>query len=982
MKRSTLLLGLLAVCATTLGFGSYFSYAQQKPKFFSHASHFGANGGGKINDCKDCHRYDPQSRNYDRPGHNPCVDCHATGTSGGSSIKGDFTSRDASAPLCQNCHAGTGFQVRKDFPDPRKGVVALKNFSHKDHLDTGGKVFKKFGRVNCDNCHALKSTGEAAMPGHAECGQCHGDSAGADAVAPSVKSTATSKDCDGCHEDARKDETMRAVRAATPWKYSFAGKYSPDVIFSHQKHLAHSDEQACKECHAGVEDAATLKQVYLPSMWDCGKCHDDAKKVKAANVMDNCSACHSVIKKNEKPANPQLHYGSNHQAGAKQPNVYCGWCHSKDPNTFPIKQKYEGQELCKACHNEYGLPDDLLKGGSPVVTASATKGTLQRKNGLTTAFSTAFDFKQVDNIAAPLDQIDFQDADFYAFASIDSYGYGKENLGVSISGRFSLDFGDTPFGSPFASQFNIDKEIDNQQNIIRDDRGRFRFDKNLGAFVAEDFDRTQNSAVLLYRAFAELRDQPLGSLKADLRVGRQSVFDSAEPWLLFDGGYAKTKFGKNGSAVEVFGGVRTSLYTQDDFKPLAGANLTLALSPRFALKLQDVFHQANSTRAVLNLQPWPNLRTYGAFKLANFAPDTADAGFFFYNPDWGTQLVFDYRHKFDNTTFDYDYTTLSTRGGADVLLADPALANILAQNAQAQDAFNQISAARAEIAAAKIGKQIFDFENFNLFPEAPNDRFDVLLSQKISGKVFLNFAFTTRLVNGGLRNNANQIADLVANGDLNINQVDAGELAVINDAISEDNRFAFTYPFLEFGPGIDFYDVGLKGLHLAASAKFRQSDGEDVRLLFDPAAFFNDISGEIDNTGLSLNAEASQSLGGGKIRFGALISFHRFDYVGRFVVTDDAGNALTALNDPDGVQNQNPGLLNLNGFSGSAWLRLRIKDSAFLRALYTAETDLQFFPDDPFIASGQNGFQGGNLENNSYDIVLLQRLTFAAGFNF
>lgn len=1003
MRRGILWLCLagLGVLALVAGSGSREAHGKGKgDALFSHATHYGAAGGGKIKECSDCHGYNPKDADYKRPGHSPCQDCHSEG--GVSSIKVNFKDTNATDAFCMNCHIGKGYDL-KNFPDPRKGFVGLERFSHKQHLDTGGKIFATFGKVSCDNCHDVNNKdGKAQMPQHKECGQCHGDAAGTQAVKPYLTSRAKQSDCLTCHSDATKNATMRPARAGS-WEASYTGQYSKEVIFYHQKHLSHpKSKQACKECHAGVEDSSTITALHLPSMFSCGTCHNDAEVVTKAKVMDKCEACHSVIRKKEKPPAP-LHYGpGNHQGGSKRPNIYCAWCHDKDPQAFPVKEKYEVKDDCKAeacvgCHKSEGVPEEVLDTCKVVPDQLSNKGGIQRKNGVYSTLTSRFDFRQVDNVAAPLDQVDAQDADLTALANVDAYGYWKENFGVSISGRFSLDVGNTPAQSPFASQFNLDQQP-------RDDRGRFLFDDDLGALQAQEFDRTQTAAFLVYRAFAELRDQELngGKTRADLRVGRQSVYDSAEPWLLFDGGLASFKTGKKARVqFDAFGGSRTSIYARelklvDELKPIGGANFAvtfntsspdskLKLGP-MTLKLQDVFHVGNSTRAALNWKMWPNLTSYADLHLANFAPNRAGAGFTYFNARTGTQLLFDYRHRFDNTTFDYDYTTLSTRGGADVLLADPTLQQAIdaGVNDDAAAVLAQVSQARQDLAAKKIGRglvnerQIADFENFNLLPEAPHERFDAIFSQKIRKKVFLNFGFSARLVNPDLRQNANQIAD----NAIDINTTDQIENALITDVVAEDNRFAFTYPFVEFNPGLDFYDIGIPGLHAAVNANIRIADNEDIRLLFDQNTFFNDISGETDNNGLALNAEVSHSLNGGRVRFGALIGFHRYDVVGRYVVVDDNNVPLTALNAGDQVGDQQAGFRNLNGFSGSTWLRLRVGDHLFLRALYTAETDLQYFPDDPFILSGESGFQGGNLEFNSYDVVLLQRLTFAAGYNF
>lgn len=360
-----------------------FAYAQSTEsvqKKFSHVNHFGKQGLGKIKDCTDCHRYDPQTRLFTRPDHEFCQTCHAT----------EFQAKSPTKEFCKNCHAATFGAELKPLPDHKEGFIALKSFSHDKHLNTDGAVFSKFGRMLCDTCHDVdRPDGTAGMPGHAQCSLCHGESADKTVIKPLLSGQARMSDCITCHADARTEPTTRPARERSFQEDAFgAGVYAGDLIFSHKTHLTHTGEQSCQSCHKGVASDTEGKALHLPSMFSCAECHDDPERVPSTKAMKECATCHTNIRQGEKPAPGQhygddVHYGGSVQTKVQTKTVYCGWCHSKDEKVFPIQKSYIGSvayycgkpnkkkkkpkdfvskpRVCVACHTSEGVDEDPPK---------------------------------------------------------------------------------------------------------------------------------------------------------------------------------------------------------------------------------------------------------------------------------------------------------------------------------------------------------------------------------------------------------------------------------------------------------------------------------------------------------------------------------------------------------------------------------------------------------------------------------------------
>jgi c(7)-type cytochrome triheme protein len=206
-------------------------------------------------------------------------------------------------------------------------------FSHQVHLP---KVNNK-----CKVCHNAifnlkkkQRVSMAAMEKGSSCGACHNGT--------KAFSVATEKYCSSCHKGR-----VRSV--------SFKAKGATDVAFSHDLHLAKTDDK-CKACHNGKTIVAGQRGVTMAKMEKgatCGACHNGKK---AFTVAGNCDTCHKGFKPRDvvfKNDGGEVKFSHEFHLGIYK----CADCHTK---VFPYKAgakkatmaDMEKGSSCGACHGK------------------------------------------------------------------------------------------------------------------------------------------------------------------------------------------------------------------------------------------------------------------------------------------------------------------------------------------------------------------------------------------------------------------------------------------------------------------------------------------------------------------------------------------------------------------------------------------------------------------------------------------------------
>jgi hypothetical protein len=791
---------------------------------FSHAQHL-----KKTSECSSCHAVKGTEIEYTRPGHSACKSCHKSH---------NFDSADVSAGICKSCHGDSSAQI-KTFPDRSRGIIALRSggFSHQGHLDSDGSVSKKVGKITCGTCHSFDTTGKASMPKHKECSLCHSES-NASAGMPIIGGRAATKDCNSCHDDAKKDKT---VRPGPRGSWDGLAFYSPDVDFDHVRHQ-NSSNQACNACHDGVQKSkeTAAERRHLPSMYTCKDCHEDNSKVSAQYQMQNCVACHQEVRQSERPK-PPYHYGSlDHQTGSKNERLYCAYCHNKKPEKFKPQPKYK--DSCESCHASEGVSPNLSRSKE----GDGQIGLLTAKNGISSSFATSLDLKRGRAFDALTDVVDQNDIDVQEVASIDIRGVGLDNIGASFLGRFNLDPGLTTAFSQFENAYTLDQQPPA-------DRG--------SVLSNGPIDRRQLVGAFVYRGYAEIRQQPLfGALSFDARLGRQSVFEGVTP-VFFDGGYAKLNLGDKLSANGYVGSHVNFFTTDPNNDPVFGFGLKAIPTDWLGARIDFMDYLAPMARAEVQARatPYTWLR-FGARLESDRLFDAAastdlndeqlaltqiETGVDYFNEKSLTAIELDFIRRFDAGVFDYDYSNVTTQMGT----------------------------------FAPDGRQLFDYENVN-FGTLPNyRRFAVRVRQPIGDRLTASLFFARRKL----------LDDPTAVIDEGFDQLnDADALANLNEvlrAVALDNRVAYAMTYTEIGPGLDTNNLFASGLRLSAKLVLRAFDPftpEEINgAINQQGAFFSSIAGEGETSQVKLSLGASQKFD--KFKLSAFFETQSFNYQGRYV---------------------------------------------------------------------------------------------------
>jgi hypothetical protein len=330
---------------------------------FKHSQHVGEVAairdlnGGKAMGCVDCHVVQADKDfEVQRPGsqqHAPCDRCHQAEY---YKPPGDF---------CQICHAGVN--PLKDNasplePYPRRAVAAqlVSAFNHEVHL--AGERVKRDGRgLGCADCHQVegKDAAYASFPKHGNCAPCH-----AQVVSPQMQ------DCDGCHAANGPGKARNFIQN--------------DIRFTHGKHQLDKAGQPipCETCHYGVKNSSSSRDLNLPLMRDCAKCHEDKSKTPDTVRIAQCGVCHTTDV--ESRALP----GSHTAAVEREPEGWISMTGAADLELLALIERRAADLDAEAGLAEAELPlvDQMLADISGLVVAERTITTSERPDDHTPLF--------------------------------------------------------------------------------------------------------------------------------------------------------------------------------------------------------------------------------------------------------------------------------------------------------------------------------------------------------------------------------------------------------------------------------------------------------------------------------------------------------------------------------------------------------------------------------------------------------------------
>ncbi len=292
-------------------------------------------------ECTDCHpQEDVRKGLAPRPGgndHSPCDDCH----------KEEFYKPPGK--FCQNCHVEVdvtteGATTMQPFPARGSKKVLASNFSHADHLDNDEMESAVGFHVDCSDCHSRdEKTGDPVLPRHDACVRCHEGKS---------KNIMSMSDCQGCHLQSNVDIVQGRVMI------------TEGLIFSHGDHVKDrvGANIGCGSCHADVAASSDMRDVSIPKMQECAKCHQDPKRTPERVRIARCQVCHEGIVDGNTPRthlaastlpeNHNLEFRTNHAEQAMDKDSNCQYCHDNLSGS--------PRDSCFQCHEVMRPKDHML----------------------------------------------------------------------------------------------------------------------------------------------------------------------------------------------------------------------------------------------------------------------------------------------------------------------------------------------------------------------------------------------------------------------------------------------------------------------------------------------------------------------------------------------------------------------------------------------------------------------------------------------
>jgi hypothetical protein len=291
---------------------------------FPHELHTTQQGGperivnykGRGLQCADCHpAAEVEKGRAPRPGgnqHAPCDECH----------RDEFYK--APGAFCRVCHVSVnltkeGATKMQAFPARGSKRVLASNFSHQTHLDVDEMESSVGFHVGCDDCHSRDAkTGDPVLPRHDACAKCHEGKA---------KKVLAMADCAGCHMQERLSIARGRVMI------------TEGLRFSHGDHVQDRKgaQIGCDSCHNEIANSQSVKDVSIPKMQECAKCHQDPARTPERVRIARCEVCHegmvdgntprTHLAGSSLPENHTLEFRTNHAEQAADKDANCKYCH-------------------------------------------------------------------------------------------------------------------------------------------------------------------------------------------------------------------------------------------------------------------------------------------------------------------------------------------------------------------------------------------------------------------------------------------------------------------------------------------------------------------------------------------------------------------------------------------------------------------------------------------------------------------------------
>jgi predicted CXXCH cytochrome family protein len=124
------------------------------------------------------------------------------------------------------------------------------------------------------------------------------------------------------------------------------------LIFSHEFHVV-EQEIECSSCHVSIESSNQASDKNLPTMDECGNCHDIEDD-------ESCGMCHKDADEPMEIENPIRELIFSHQ-NHTQMDIDCNQCHSKvNTSSKPNIENLPEMGVCFQCHDNSKASKDCI----------------------------------------------------------------------------------------------------------------------------------------------------------------------------------------------------------------------------------------------------------------------------------------------------------------------------------------------------------------------------------------------------------------------------------------------------------------------------------------------------------------------------------------------------------------------------------------------------------------------------------------------
>lgn len=146
-----------------------------------------------------------------------------------------------------------------------------------------------------------------------------------------------------------------------------------DIIFSHQFHAV-DQEFECATCHIDIESSTKAGDDNLPTMDECGACHD-------VEDDETCGMCHKNSEEPGAAVHVEHDFNFNHSKHLEQ-GIKCAHCHGTVIDSEqPVDDAFPCMAVCIDCHTQQASTDCYVCHDNKITLESIHPADWRHKHG-------------------------------------------------------------------------------------------------------------------------------------------------------------------------------------------------------------------------------------------------------------------------------------------------------------------------------------------------------------------------------------------------------------------------------------------------------------------------------------------------------------------------------------------------------------------------------------------------------------------------